>query len=300
MPLCVEASGPCSFDRGTFSGSMYPFDRFVRFQITDCLSTSRIVHCFIEAERDIGKMCIDLGELALAETSDFKAQPPAGIDPIGASSEGASLYELIREDIIEGRLAANERLVVADLARRHGTSTNPVREALQLLRGEGFVIFSPNRGARVRPIDQDFVRDIYEIGVLIEPALTRWFVNMATGEDIAELERLQGLIEENNFADTFRHSELDTAFHTVMYQRHYNRHAAELWWKHREVLRAVSRRFDFTLARRAAIIREHRELIALVKAGDADKAAELVARHVEGSGRHILEHMRARNAARAG
>ena len=85
-----------------------------------------------------------------------------------------------------------------------------------------------------------------------------------------------------------------------MYQRHYNRHAAELWWKHREVLRAVSRRFNFTLARRAAIMREHRELIGLVKAGDADKAAELVSRHVEGSGRHILEQMRARNAARAG
>ena len=50
------------------------------------------------------------------------------------------------------QLAANERLVVTDLARRHGTSTNPVREALQLLRGEGFVIFVANRGARVRPI----------------------------------------------------------------------------------------------------------------------------------------------------
>ena len=236
----------------------------------------------------------------MAETSDFKAEPPAGIDPIGASSEGASLYELIREDIIEGRLAANERLVVTDLARRHGTSTNPVREALQLLRGEGFVVFAPNRGARVRPIDQDFVRDIYEIGVLIEPALTRWFVNMATAEDIAELERIQGLIEENNFADIFRHSELDTAFHTVMYERHYNRHATELWWKHREVLRAVARRARVKLKRRAAIMREHRELIAYVKAGEADKAAELVARHVDGSGRHILEHMRARSAAQAG
>ena len=146
-----------------------------------------------------------------------------------------------------------------------------MREALQLLRGEGFVIFTRNRGARVRPIDQDFVRDIYEIGVLIEPALTRWFVGMATEADIAELERIQGQIEDNNFADQIRHSDLDTAFHTVMYQRHYNRHAAELWWKHREVLRAVSRRFNFTLARRAQIISEHRELIAHIKAGDADR-----------------------------
>ena len=241
-----------------------------------------------------------MGKSRLGETSEFKARPPAGLDVIEASGEETSVYNLIRDDIIEGRLKPNERLVAADLARRHGTSTNPVREALQLLRGEGFVTFALNRGARVRPIDQDFVRDISEIGALIEPALTRWFVGMATEADIAELERLQALIEENNFADQQRHSELDTAFHTVMYQRHYNRHVAALWWKHREVLRAVSRQFNFTLARRAAVMSEHRELIALVKAGDADKAAELIARHVEGSGRHILEQMRALHAARAG
>ncbi len=232
--------------------------------------------------------------------SEFKAKPPAGIDYFGAEGTGDSVYNLIREDIIDGRLKANERLIVADLAKRHGTSTNPVREALQLLRGEGFVVMEMNRGARVRPIDQDFVRDTYEIGALIEPALTRWFVGMATHEDIDELERLQALIEENNFADRFLHSELDTAFHTVMYERHYNRRAAELWWRHREVMRAVSRRFNFTLARRATVIREHRELIACVKAQQADRAAEIIAVHVEGSGKHILEQMRALNAARAG
>jgi len=88
-------------------------------------------------------------------------------------------------------------------------------------------------------------------------------------------------------------------FHTVVYQRHYNRHAAEIWWKHREVLRSVTQRFHYTLARRTQVIREHRELIALIKAGEADKAAECIARHVEGSGRHILEQMRAYDAAKA-
>lgn len=239
-------------------------------------------------------------EARLDELRDYRAEPPAGIDPIGASTETtASLYKVIREDIVSGRLKANQRLIVADLAKRHGSSTTPVREVLQLLRGEGFVIFTRNRGARVRPIDRDFIRDIYEIGVLIEPALTRWFVGMATETDIAELERIQREIEENNFVDQIKHSDLDTQFHTLIYQRHYNQHAAELWWKHREVLRAVSRRFSFTLARRAQIISDHRELIAHIKAGEADKAADLVARHVEGSGLHILEHMRAVAAARA-
>ncbi len=216
------------------------------------------------------------------------------IEPIPASDvlEG-SVYELIREDIISGRLAPNQRLVVAELAERHGTSSNPVREALQQLRGEGFVIVEPNRGARVRPIDQDFVRDIYEIEMLIEPALTRWFVGMATEADLIELERIQAEIEANNFADGTRHGKLDTQFHLVMYGRHYNRHAADLWWKHREVLRAISRRFPTTLSRRAAVLREHHDLIGHVKAGDAEAAAATVARHVEGSGKHILEQMRA-------
>jgi DNA-binding GntR family transcriptional regulator len=232
---------------------------------------------------------------------DMAESLPGGIDEIGASSEAtAALYKAIREDIVSGRLKANQRLVVADLAKRHGISTTPVREVLQLLCGQNFVIFTRNRGARVRPIDSDFIRDITEIGVLIEPALTRWFVGMATEGDIAQLEWIQTQIEANNFADRGKHNELDTKFHSLIYERHYNRHAAELWWKHREVLRAVSARFGFTLARRAQVISDHRELIAHIKAGEADKAAEVVARHVEGSGLHILEHMRATAAARAG
>jgi DNA-binding GntR family transcriptional regulator len=214
-----------------------------------------------------------------------------------ADEDGAeqvsSLYELIRDDIISGRLRANERLKVADLAEQYGTSTNPVREALQQLRGEGFVLMTPNRGARVRPMDEEFIRDIYEIEMLIEPALTRWFVGMATEADIVELERLQAEIEANDFGDKAQHGKLDTEFHLLMYGRHYNRHAAELWWKHREILRAISRQYPVTLARRVAVLREHRELIAHIKAQDADRAAEAIARHVEGSGRHILEQMRA-------
>lgn len=225
---------------------------------------------------------------------EFKAKLPIGmIDPVGALGGDASIYKVIRSDIIEGRLKANQRLIITDLAKRCGTSTNPVREALQILRGEGFVMMEKNCGAKVRPIDHNFVRDTYEIGVLIEPVLTRWFVGMATHEDIDELERLQTQIEENNFKDTALHSELDTAFHTVMYERHYNRRAAELWWTHREVVRAVGRRFNFTIARRIQVFSEHRELIECIKMQDADRAAETIARHVKGSGKHILEQMQA-------
>jgi DNA-binding GntR family transcriptional regulator len=219
-----------------------------------------------------------------------KFNPPPPTD--AEFPETGSIYELIREEIISGRLSANQRLKVNELAERYDTSSNPVREALQQLRGEGFVVMAPNRGARVRPIDHDFIRDIYEIEMLVEPALTKWFVGMATDADLDELLRIQSEIETNNFSDARLHGRLDTQFHGLMYGRHYNRHAAELWWKHREILRAISSRFPTTLARRVAVLKEHRDLIEFVRAGDADGAAAAIGRHVEGSGRHILEQMR--------
>jgi len=209
-----------------------------------------------------------------------------------AAYEHNSVYELLREDIIEGRLYANERLKVSALADRYGTSTNPVREALQQLRGEGFVVIEPNRGARVRPVDEAFLRDTCEIEVLIEPYLTRWFVGVATAADIDKLEMIQAEIEAHNFAEMSHNSALDTKFHLVFYEHHYNRHAVEMWWRHREILSAVSRRYPLSLKRRAEVLNEHRELIERLKRHDADGAAAVVARHVEGSGRHLIEQLR--------
>jgi DNA-binding GntR family transcriptional regulator len=226
----------------------------------------------------------------MSTITSIRQAVPERDDP--EKDSGSSIYERLRDDIIHGRVKPNERLKVAELAGRLGTSTNPVREALQQLRGEGFVVMTPNRGARVRPIDEDFVRDICEIEVLIEPALTRWFVGIVTKVEIEELERIQAEIEELNFADEAKHSNLDGQFHRLMYDRHYNRHAVDLWARHRQILWAISRRFPTSLSRQATVLAEHRELIACIKAQDVEGAARVIARHVSGSGRHIIERMR--------
>ena len=248
---------------------------------------NEIVHYFSIFAYD--KAWLDLktriNSVSMSDTEIIERQPGEAFDQPGW------VYERIRDEIISARLLPNERLKVGDLAARYGTSTNPIREALQQLRGEGFVVIEPNRGARVRPIDETFVRDIIEIEVLIEPALTKWFVSIVDDADIERLEAVQAEIEALNFADLAKHGALDTRFHQIIYDRHYNRHAAELWWKHREILRAISRRFPTSLSRRVAVIREHRELIERLKAQDAEGAAAVVARHVEGSGRHIIEQM---------
>ena len=214
-----------------------------------------------------------------------------------APTSEPGVYELLRDDILRGRVRANERLKVSELAQRYGTSTNPVREALQQLRGEGFVVFSHNRGARVREIGEEFVRDVFEMEALIEPYLTRWFVGVVSDDDIARLEAVQDEIERLDFADLARHGALDTQFHRIVYDRHYNRHAFELWWRHREILGAINRGHPMALGRRAAVLREHRELIEALRRHDADLAAHVIERHVRGSGEHIMQQMRAARAA---
>ncbi|WP_282026575.1 GntR family transcriptional regulator [Limimaricola cinnabarinus] len=129
----------------------------------------------------------------------------AGEDSVETSS--SSIHAAIRHDILSGALEANARLKVSVLAKRHRTSANPVREALQQLRGEGLVLFVPNQGARVRPIDTEFVRDVAEVGYQLEPYLLKLFVETASAEDIAELERIEQEIEGLNFKDKARRHE---------------------------------------------------------------------------------------------
>lgn len=202
-----------------------------------------------------------------------------------------TVYDRLRADIVGGAIPTGRRLVAADLAERYGSSTNPVREALQQLRGEGLVEILPNRGARVREVSADFIRDVAEIEQLIEPYLTRAFVRVALPEDIDRLSAIQSEIEANDFADLALHHRLDHRFHQTIYDVHYNRQADAVWKRNRALIDAVGHRFTVSPARQAQVKDEHRALIGAIRAGDENEAARIVAAHVRGSALHLMEHI---------
>jgi DNA-binding GntR family transcriptional regulator len=202
-----------------------------------------------------------------------------------------TVYDRLKAEILCGGLPAGERLVTADIASRYGSSTNPVREALHQLRGEGLVEILPNRGARVRAFGIDFVRDVMEIEEVIEPYLARAFVRVATEEDVAELERIQSDIVRNDFRDRDLHHHLDTLFHRAMYDSHRNRLAVDLWFRHRAMLGSIGSAFEISARRRVEVIREHDALIEAVRVGDDDGAARIVAAHARGAAEHVIEHL---------
>lgn len=67
---------------------------------------------------------------------------------------------LLRGGILSGLLEPGERLQPAVLARKHGTSTTVIREALARLNSEGLVIAHPNHGFYVKDLALSELRDL--------------------------------------------------------------------------------------------------------------------------------------------
>jgi DNA-binding GntR family transcriptional regulator len=202
------------------------------------------------------------------------------------------LRDLIRADIIEGRLPSGTRLKIADLATRYASSGIPVREALQQLEGEGIVIFTPNRGACVRQLDDAFLRNIHEIRAVLEPFLIRWFARRRSEAQLALLETVQQdydiALKEQDFE---RCMEDDRRFHEICYESHYNEEARIVATRHSGLIRAIATRFPPTLGRIIEAGREHWDLIEKIRIHDEDGAAHLLAEHVRHAGLDMIERL---------
>jgi DNA-binding GntR family transcriptional regulator len=213
------------------------------------------------------------------------------------------LRDLIRKDIVSGRLKQGSRLKIAELAARYATSAIPVREALQQLQGEGIVRFVANRGASVRVIDAAFIRDIHEVRALLEPFLARWFVRHHQETDLAALEQQQRLFDAAVAAGELEKThDLNRVFHGLMYDGHYNEEALLTACRHTDLIGAVAEQFPRSRARCQAISREYWASIEAIRAQDEELTARLVEEHVRRAGQHLSEVIQgaARQAAPAG
>jgi DNA-binding GntR family transcriptional regulator len=80
----------------------------------------------------------------------------------GEGSAGL-LYRSIIEGLYLGRYAPGQRLVEPDLMREHGVGRSTVREALNRLAADGIVSLTLHRGALVRALSRDEVRQIFAL-----------------------------------------------------------------------------------------------------------------------------------------
>lgn len=94
-------------------------------------------------------------------------------------------------DIVSGAFPPGSRLKVAELSQRYGLSQMPIREALQRLQGEGVVVVTPNRGARVRSIDAKFIHDVYDMRATLSVVIYRDLFAQLDDSIVAVATRIQ-------------------------------------------------------------------------------------------------------------
>lgn len=223
-----------------------------------------------------------------------------GLEPIGAkrAPDYERLQTLIRDDILSGRIPAGSRLKVGDIAKEYDTSTNPAREALRGLEGEGLVVILPNRGASVRVIDETLVANLFDIRAMIEPHIVRYFVETASPSDIDTLEELQRGCEAGEAAgDHGLFHQNNVRFHDLILDRYHNSEAIKIMRQHSVWLRALNRKHPLTVPQMRRSNAEHVAFIDAVHRGDHDQAIAVMQRHRQNSRRVFLGQMREEAAA---
>jgi len=194
----------------------------------------------------------------------------------------AQAVELLRNEVLDGRIPAHEALFEVHLAERLGMSRTPVREALKLLVQQGYLEELPSRGYSLPRRSLDDLREFFELREVLEAAATRYAALRATAAELQTLERLCKAYAAEG--DLVRWNRLGGEFHDLIIAASHNRRLRSTL----EALNAhiqLSRRpvVQATPQWRRTAIADHHAILAALKARDAEAAQRAAAEHVRHS-----------------
>lgn len=223
------------------------------------------------------------------------AHPPVAEPAVPAQNPSQRAYEQLQAAIVNGKLQPNERLVETDLVRMLSASRSAVRTALVRLTQEGLVEHEPNRGAKVRLIDEHEAAEILESRMVLEGLAARYAARHATNADLTELEailsEMRRLLDDG---DLLGASGLNAKLHARLLEIA----------QHGTVSRLVSTlssqlvRFQYRTilqpGRAEQSHREHRAIVEAVAAADPDAAEQAMRAHLG----HVVEALRVQRPPR--
>lgn len=144
------------------------------------------------------------------------------------SSHRDAIADALRDDIIMGRRKPGERLLEEAVAKEHGVSRVPVREALRRLESEGFVTLAKYQGAAVSQTSSRDSLELMQVRRGLEVLAARLAAERRGGDVAAELE---AVVERGRVAaDAHRLGELPEltmSFHEIVAQASGNRQLGE-------------------------------------------------------------------------
>ena len=230
-----------------------------------------------------------------ADAAPSRTQP-VEIDLRGATVDLVSLaYQQILNEILSGTIPPGAPLRVDKLARRYNISHTPVKQAIAQLVGRGLLEHLPNRGMRVRVLDDAEFRDVVGARLMCEVHAVREAVAAAPEGAAEALSQIRENIRAHE-ALAFRVRDDVQRWHAALVDADAELHASIValaknerissWHAHLNLLlygwHAVVRR-DLRRIPRGELersVREHWDIAGAIEARDAARAEALLRAHI--------------------
>jgi DNA-binding GntR family transcriptional regulator len=212
------------------------------------------------------------------------------------------VHERIVEAICNGTLVPGERLTQDALARELEVSRLPVGQALKRLEAEGFVRPAGRRGVKVAPLEERFVRELYEFRTGIDQ-VSAGLAARRTGTDLRP--RGDAILERGRRAscnDDIRELiAADMAFHQLIYEAAGNAMILDTMVSHWNHTRRVMQTILSDDRHQEQVWHDHAAILDAVCAGDAVAAERAARDHAERAADWFESEMaRADSLARSG
>ncbi|MBR0557891.1 GntR family transcriptional regulator [Ciceribacter sp. L1K23] len=196
----------------------------------------------------------------------------------------SAVYETLRNEIIELRLAPGSPLDEQQLSDRFALSRTPIREALVRLAAEGLITTLPNRATIVANIDFLALPEFFDALTLMYRVTTRLAAARHLPSDIDALRDIQAAFEQAvGKRDVLAMIATNRDFHVAIAQAGHNRYYTDLFTRlldeGRRILRLYYSSFNDMLPRQ--YVAEHEEIITAIVDHDVDRADALASAHAD-------------------
>ncbi|SDD36421.1 DNA-binding transcriptional regulator, GntR family [Paracoccus isoporae] len=200
------------------------------------------------------------------------------------------IRQAMENAIVEGRFAPGDKLDLEKLEAEFACSRTPIREALQALEVSGLVRIEPKRGSFVTRLDVVELTERFEVMAELEAMSARLAATRAGADDIWRIrETLAGCetAAETGNSDEYYHQ--NTYFHHAIYAASGNRFLEAEARRMQTMLQPYRRRQVQLRGRMMRSLHEHRRIVQMIEAGDAERAATEMNAHVVIQGERFHE-----------
>jgi DNA-binding GntR family transcriptional regulator len=222
------------------------------------------------------------------------------MQPIGSSrSKKELVIETLRNAILNRELTPGTRLVIEDLAKQLGVSPIPVREALQQLDADGYVVIEPYLGARVAPIEAESVIEVFSLLETMEVVSSRAACQHMSDSDFSVLEKMLGKMD-SLMGDPELWSQENRHFHRFICEKSGTRLVGSLMSKVLDHWDRLHRYFlkDVFARRLRQAQREHWEILRTLRTRDPARTEAVVREHAQNAMSAYKKHLSTKASSR--